>query len=231
MNIRLIPVLIFIMALSIADRGFDLLGISWVQQSMASSAPKVEKKDAHAKEGEAKAEAEEKKPEEKKSFSNTKPQENIPQFTKGEKEVLEKLSARREELQKWENELEIKQKLIEASSQKLDEKLTELKAVQQDTAVLLKEYNEHEDAKIRSLVKIYEGMKPKDAANILNEMDLDISLEIIDKMSERKASGVIAAMDTKRARKITEEIALQRSLKEAQGKRNINLSNSETVTQ
>ena len=223
MNLRVIPVLIFIMALSLADRSFDLLGLSWVQQSEAS-APKAE-----AKEGDAKAE--EKKPEEKKAFSTTKPVENVQTFTKGEKEVLEKLSARREELTKWENDLEIKQKLIEASSQKLDEKLAELKGIQEDTAVLLKEYNAHEDTKIRSLVKIYEGMKPKDAAEILNEMDLDISLEIIDKMSERKASGVIAAMDTKRARKITEEIALQRSLKEAQGKRNLSLSDAATPAQ
>jgi len=228
MNLRVIPVLIFLMALSLADRSFNILGFSWVQQSEAS-APKVEAKDDKTKEGDAKAE--EKKPEEKKAFSTTKPVENMPAFTKGEKEVLEKLSERRAELTKWENELEIKQKLIEASSQKLDEKLAELKGIQEDTAVLLKEYNAHEDTKIRSLVKIYEGMKPKDAAEILNEMDLDISLEIIDKMSERKASGVIAAMDTKRARKITEEIALQRSLKEAQGKRNLNLSNAAPLAQ
>mgnify|MGYP000119544283 FL=1 len=64
-------------------------------------------------------------------------------------------------------------------------------------------------------------MKPKDAASIFNEMDMDITLDIIDQMAEKKASPIIAAMDTKNARKITEELALRKSLKEQQSKNNV----------
>jgi flagellar motility protein MotE (MotC chaperone) len=221
MQPRLIPVTIFILSLALADRAFDTLGISWVQSSKAS-APKAEEKkeeataDAHG--GESK---EEKKKVEKPKFSTVRPAEKIVEFTRGEKEILEKLSDRRAELEKWQNDLEIKEKLVAVSSQKLDEKITELKQIQADTDILLRSYNEQENAKLRSLVKIYEAMKPKDAAAIFNEMDMDITLDLVDMMAEKKASPIMAAMDTKRARKITEELALRRSLKEAAAKRNV----------
>ncbi len=48
-------------------------------------------------------------------------------------------------------------------------------------AGLLAQYNDKEDSKIRSLVKIYENMKAKDAARIFNEMEMPILLEVIDK--------------------------------------------------
>lgn len=228
MKPRLIPVTIFILSIALADRAFDTLDINWVQSSNAS-APKAEEKKEVPKEeaaageegGHGEGEKTEEKKEEKPKFSTVKPVEKIPEFTRGEKEILEKLSDRRLELEKWQNDLEIKEKMIGVSSQKLDEKIAELKQIQADTDVLLKSYNEQEDSKLKSLVKIYEAMKPKDAAGIFNDMDMDITLDIIDRMAEKKASPVLAAMDTKRARKITEELALRRSLKEAAAKRNL----------
>ncbi len=223
MKPRIIPVTIFILGIALANRASETFGIDWVQSSKAS-APKAEEKKEEAKEEGGHGEGEkkpEKKKEEKPKFSTVKPAEKIPEFTRGEKEILEKLSDRRAELEKWQNDLEIKEKMIVVSSQKLDEKIAELKQIQTDTDVLLKSYNEQEDAKLKSLVKIYEAMKPKDAAGIFNDMDMDITLDIIDRMAEKKASPVLAAMDTKRARKITEELALRRSLKEAAAKRNV----------
>ena len=55
---------------------------------------------------------------------------------------------------------------------------------------LLKQQSEEEKARIASLVKIYEGMKPKDAARIFNTLDTDILLDVVGKMSERKSLGL-----------------------------------------
>src|SRR5690606_25681319 len=95
--------------------------------------------------------------------SYEKPQELTSRFTDSEREVLERLAARRIELDNYARDLEIKAGLVEASSKKLDEKLAGLKQLKEETEVLLASYREHEDVKIRSLVKIYENMKPKDA--------------------------------------------------------------------
>ena len=63
---------------------------------------------------------------------------------------------------------------------------------------------------IKSLVKIYEGMKPDEAAAIFNELDMPILLDVIGKMSERKVALVLANMNPKRARDVTQELADKR---------------------
>jgi flagellar motility protein MotE (MotC chaperone) len=221
---KLIPVTIAFLGLMLAVKAADFVGFDWVQTAGAS-APK--KEEAKADKGEKK---EAKDPQLKVPYATEKPKENIHEFTKSEQAVLEKLAARRDELDKREQELEVKEKLLEVSSKKLDAKLLELQQMKADTEKLLAQYNQHEDAKISGLVKMYEGMKPASAAAIMNEMEMEIVLQIINQMSPKKASPIMASMNPKRARVLTEQIALEKSLKEEQGKRNMELSDTEPQT-
>ena len=77
---------------------------------------------------------------------------------------------------------------------------------------LLENQSEEEKARIVSLVKIYEGMKPKDAARIFDTLDLDILVSVVSQMSERKLSPVLAAMNPERARTVTIMLAEQKRL-------------------
>jgi flagellar motility protein MotE (MotC chaperone) len=77
---------------------------------------------------------------------------------------------------------------------------------------LLQKQSEEEMARINSLVKIYQGMKPKDAARIFDTLDLDILVVVVSKMSERKLSPVLAAMNPERARTVTIMLAEQKQL-------------------
>lgn len=158
-------------------------------------------------------EAKDAKPDLPDGASYQKPKEQIPEFTDSEKAVLQKLADRRAELDARSHDLEMKESLIDASSKKLDDKIAELKQLKSDTEALLKTYNEHEDAKLRSLVKIYESMKPDAAASIFEQMNMDIMLEIVDKMSEKKASLVLANMSPAKAKEVTEKLAYERSLR------------------
>jgi flagellar motility protein MotE (MotC chaperone) len=69
-----------------------------------------------------------------------------------------------------------------------------------------------QDERIKQLVKIYEGMKPKDAANIFNDMQFDVLLPIIDAMSERKVAPIMAAMTPAKAREVSARLAAQKAL-------------------
>ena len=75
-------------------------------------------------------------------------------------------------------------------------------------------YDEKEQEKIRSLVKIYENMKPKDAARIFEEIDMDVLLDVVDKMKEKKIAPILAKMNATRAKEITTELAERRKLPE-----------------
>ncbi|MBN66813.1 MAG: hypothetical protein CMM94_04515 [Rickettsiales bacterium] len=134
-------------------------------------------------------------------------------YSQVELDLLQSLGERRKELQERERGLEMREKLLDATEMRIDDKIKEMKTLQEQTQVLLKQYEKHEEAQVNSLVKIYENMKPKDAAAIFNEMDMPILLEVIDQMSERKVAPVLAGMSPQKARDVTEELAELRKIK------------------
>lgn len=140
------------------------------------------------------------------------------EYSQVELDILQSLSARRMELEAWADQVQLRESMLEASELKLARKVEEMKRLQQQIQALLAEYNEKEDMKIRSLVKIYESMKPKDAARIFEEIDMPVLLQVVDKMKEKKAAPILGKMDPKRAKEITEQLAEQRKLRRQQQK-------------
>jgi flagellar motility protein MotE (MotC chaperone) len=136
-------------------------------------------------------------------------------LTHSETELLQNLSKRREELERWERNIQVKEVTLQATEKRINEKIGKIEAMQQQVSVLLEQYNSQEDAKIRSLVKIYESMKPVDAARIFDEVEMPILLLVIDKMSEKKAAPILAQMDSKKAKQITVVLAAQRRVDSA----------------
>lgn len=153
------------------------------------------------------------------NVSLEKPEEKFHYFTETEREILEKLAKRRKELESWEAELQLKANLVEASSKKMEEKIAELERLKKVTEELLTAYQKEEESKMASLVKMYESMKPKQAAAIFNELKMNILLEIVDQMSSRRAAPILAKMNPGTAKKVTEQLAEQRRLAEALGVR------------
>jgi flagellar motility protein MotE (MotC chaperone) len=139
-----------------------------------------------------------------------KAREAKPQFTQNELDLLQNLAKRRDELDQREKDFDLKSSVLAASEKHLSDKIAEMKTLEAELKKVLTMYDEKQSMQIKSLVKVYENMKPADAANIFNEMQMPILLEVIDKMSERKVAPVLAAMDPKRARDVTQELAAMR---------------------
>ncbi len=127
-------------------------------------------------------------------------------------ELFQDLSKRREKLDQNEKELRVREALLKAAEQELNRKYQELTKLRNEIETLLKNQSEEEEKRITSLVKIYEGMKPKDAARIFDTLDIDVLLSVVSKMSERKVSPVMAAMNPERVRTITIMLAEQKQL-------------------
>ena len=60
-------------------------------------------------------------------------------------------------------------------------------------------------------MKVYETMKPRDAALIFNDMDMPVLLQIVDRMKEAKAAAILGSMLPDRARSLTSQLAAKRS--------------------
>lgn len=145
-----------------------------------------------------------------KAIEELKSKQQVPQYSQSELDLLQNLVKRRQEIEKREQEFEVKSAVLDATQRRIDERIAEMKALQGELSKVVEQYNKHQDAEIRGLVKIYETMKPADAANIFNELDMPILLEVIDKMSERKVAPVLAGMTPKRARDVTQQLAEMR---------------------
>jgi len=130
-------------------------------------------------------------------------------YTPIEVELLQHLVKRREELDRWQKNIEIKEATLDAAEKRVNDKITQIENMKKEVTELLAQYNEKEDAKINSLVKIYENMKPKDAARIFDEVEMPILLLVIDKMPEKKTAPILALMDPKKAKQLTVQIAEQ----------------------
>lgn len=133
-------------------------------------------------------------------------------YTSVEVDILQNLSKRREELNVWESNIQIKEAALDATQKRIDDKIAQIEAMKKQIAELLEKYNTQEDAKIKSLVKIYENMKPAEAARIFDEIEMPILLLVIDAMSEKKAAPILASMNPKKAKQLTVELANERRL-------------------
>ncbi|MBT3305155.1 MAG: hypothetical protein HN377_01595 [Alphaproteobacteria bacterium] len=226
-KIRLLPITIFaatmMLTVKIGDiwEGFDGLDEGSIQVASAEAQTKdevaqAENKDASdaakggAKEG-SKAMPKALKDEPKGPLSKLI-SEDPTLLTQAEIDLLQQLAERRRVLESREQELVIRTGLLTAAEARIDKKVEELKVLRETISGLIKTFDEQQDAKLVSLVKIYENMKPKDAARIFEELAMDTLLEVAERMKERKLAPVMAKMNPEKAREMTVELSQLRSL-------------------
>ena len=137
---------------------------------------------------------------------------DIFQMTDEEIVLLQSLSQRREELEQRAREIDEREVLLKAAEQRIDQKIGELERLQASIEALLVKHDEQSEAQLQSLVRIYESMKPKDAARIFEELDMEVLLEVVERMKERKTAPILAQMNPERAKTVTLELAQRRDL-------------------
>lgn len=135
-------------------------------------------------------------------------------LTQSEIDLLQRLAERRVEIDARAQELETRTAMLAAAETRIDGKIQEFKALQATIDSLVKDYDQQQSAKLLSLVKIYENMKPKDAARIFEELEMDTLLQVVERMKERSLAPVMAKMNPQRAREITVELNQLRKLPE-----------------
>ncbi|MEQ1608615.1 MAG: hypothetical protein ABL956_06570 [Hyphomonadaceae bacterium] len=121
--------------------------------------------------------------------------------------VLRSLQKRREELDGRETGLETREQAAAAAESRLQEQIAELKSVETEIQALLTSMDAKRDERMTALVKTYEAMKPKDAANIFNGMEDGILLDIAKSMKSATLAAVMSAMTPKRAEALTRMLA------------------------
>jgi flagellar motility protein MotE (MotC chaperone) len=124
-----------------------------------------------------------------------------------ELQVLQNLGARRGQLDQREADLSTQLALLAAAEAKLDAKTKVLAGLKADVQALLAQADGREATEVDRLVKVYEGMKPKDAAARMAILEDSVRLPIAAKMKERSLSAIVGQMPAQDAKKLTESLA------------------------
>ncbi|SDU24242.1 MotE family protein [Stappia sp. ES.058] len=120
-----------------------------------------------------------------------------------ERKVLESLSGRRRELDKREKQFELRQQLLQATEDRLQKKVDEMKALESSISSLRKEQEEKRNGNLRNLIEMYESMKAKDAARIFDRLDIDILLKVAKQMKPRKMADIMGRMSPEASERLT----------------------------
>jgi flagellar motility protein MotE (MotC chaperone) len=228
-KLRILPILIVVASFGFVVRlGDTYIGIQSMSGSAYAEDTKKEEEKAPEKEPEKTVEpdtAELKKSDEvdtKKEKASTSESDSKWQDasdTEAENssikgEIFQDIAKRRVEVEAKEKKLGEREALLEAAQKELDKKFVEMEGLRDELKELLQQQTAAEAMRIQSLVKIYSGMKPKDAARIFNTLDADILLDVIGGMPESKSGAIMALMEADRAKAITTLLAEQKKLPE-----------------
>jgi flagellar motility protein MotE (MotC chaperone) len=127
-------------------------------------------------------------------------------------DVLQQLADRRAELEQWASDLALREQLLKVTESRIETQVGDLKNAQSALKGLLKQYDQEQETKLKSLVKVYEAMKPRDAARIFEQLEMDVLLDVVERMKEAKIAPVLAAMNPDKAKDVTFELAQRRKM-------------------
>ncbi|MBY6265391.1 hypothetical protein EI613_26225 [Azospirillum sp. 412522] len=125
-------------------------------------------------------------------------------------ELLQHFAERRAEIERRTKEMEQREALLAAAEKRIDQKVAEMEKTRSDIQKLMAQGDEKQSTQLESLVKIYETMKPKEAARIFEELDMPVLLGVIQKMKEQKTAPILAAMDPVKAKEVTSALVERR---------------------
>jgi flagellar motility protein MotE (MotC chaperone) len=127
--------------------------------------------------------------------------------SQAEMDVLTSLAGRRGALDDRQRELDLKANVIAAAEKRVDEKIAQLKALQAQIEALMGQREQRESQQIDGLVRVYAAMKPRDAARIFASLDDDVRINVAGRMKPDTMAGILAALPSEVAQKLTVELA------------------------
>ncbi|MGY4503485.1 flagellar motility protein MotE (MotC chaperone) [Bradyrhizobium sp. GM24.11] len=146
-------------------------------------------------------------PETKLEGTPVKMDEAQPQVSASERAILERLQARRQEIESRQREIDIRESLLKSAEKRIENKVEEMKAVESRITATQAEQKAAEAQRLKGLVTMYEGMKPKDAARVFDRLEMGVLIEIASAIAPRKMSDILGLMSSEAAERLTVEMA------------------------
>lgn len=113
-------------------------------------------------------------------------------------------------LRQKEERLKARELELKDLEKQVQEKIRQLEAVQASIKSDLASYKVVSGDRIKHLVKIYSSMKPNAAANLMNNLDTDVAVEVFLGMKGDIAGSILSYMEPVKAAGITQRLVSYR---------------------
>src|ERR1700682_891690 len=124
-----------------------------------------------------------------------------------ERAILERLQARRQELETRAREIDIRENLLKSAEKRIESRVEEMKATEARITTATGQKAEAEAARMKGIITMYEAMKPKDAAKVFDRLEMSVLFEIASQIPPRKMSDIMRLMQAEAAERLTVEMA------------------------
>jgi flagellar motility protein MotE (MotC chaperone) len=135
------------------------------------------------------------------------PEPNQQSVSPSERAILERLQARRQELEQRAREIEIRESLLKSAEKRIEGRVEEMKATEARITTATGQKAETDAARFKGIITMYEGMKPKDAAKVFDRLEMSVLYEIASQIAPRKMSDILGLMQPEAAERLTVELA------------------------
>ncbi|MGA2057447.1 MAG: flagellar protein FlbB [Bradyrhizobium sp.] len=124
-----------------------------------------------------------------------------------ERAILERLQARRQEIEARAREIDIRENLLKAAEKRAEGRVEELKAIESRITGAAAQKADEEAQRFKGIITMYEGMKPKDAAKVFDRLEMPVLFEIASHIAPRKMADILGLMSPEVAERLTVEMA------------------------
>ncbi len=123
--------------------------------------------------------------------------------------VFRDMAVERDRIQQEKEELLALGQSVAVQEQVLNLSREQLIAVIKKMESRQQEYIEERERSATKLAKMYEAMKPAQAAPIMQSLDLEIILDIMGRMKERQAAKILSKMDAGLAAQVSTRMSIK----------------------
>lgn len=120
--------------------------------------------------------------------------------------------AQLDSLRQREELLRVRQRELQLLESRIDEKIRRLTELETNVKAEIAMYKGISDERTKHLVKIYSSMKPVAAANLMNQMDIEVATEVFLSMKGEIAGGILASMEPAKAAAISKRLMSTRKM-------------------
>jgi flagellar motility protein MotE (MotC chaperone) len=121
--------------------------------------------------------------------------------------LAQDMESREAALDRREASIAAKEADLRAVEERLQERMAQLKSIRAEIAAQLARIDEVEDDRRDDLVRMLQSMRPKQGAPILSQLEDELAVAVVDRMSPGKAGKLLAALPPGKAADLMQKLS------------------------